>query len=62
MTSNMIYVVAFGGGFKCLRKIHLNTQCSGGGGGCIFDFKNLKTNASATMTTEQTTQIRRGCF
>ena len=27
MTSNMIYIVAFGGGFKCPRKIHLNTQC-----------------------------------
>ena len=26
MTSNMIYIVAFGGGLKCLRKIHLNTQ------------------------------------
>ena len=29
MTSNMIYNVAFGGGFKCPRKIHLNTQCRG---------------------------------
>jgi hypothetical protein len=27
MTSNMIYNVALGGGFKCPRKIHLNTQC-----------------------------------
>ena len=27
MTSNMIYIVAFGGGLKCQRKIHLNTQC-----------------------------------
>ena len=27
MTSNMIYVVALGGGFKCPRKIHLNTKC-----------------------------------
>ena len=27
MTSNMIYIVAFGGGLKCPRKIHLNTQC-----------------------------------
>ena len=27
MTSNMIYIVAFGGGFKCPRKIHLNTHC-----------------------------------
>ena len=27
MTSNMIYTVALGGGFKCPRKIHLNTQC-----------------------------------
>ena len=23
----MIYIVALGGGFKCPRKIHLNTQC-----------------------------------
>ena len=28
MTSNMIYIVAFGSGFKCPRKIHLNTQCA----------------------------------
>ena len=27
MTSNMIYIVAFGGGLKCQRKVHLNTQC-----------------------------------
>jgi hypothetical protein len=26
MTSNMIYIVALGGGFKCPRKIHLNPQ------------------------------------
>ena len=26
MTSNMIYIVAFGVGLKCPRKIHLNTQ------------------------------------
>ena len=31
MTSNMIYIVAFGVGLKCPRKIHLNTQCRGGG-------------------------------
>ena len=31
MTSNTIYIVALGGGFKCPRKIHLNTQCRGGG-------------------------------
>ena len=30
MTLNMIYIVAFGGGLKCPRKIHLNTQCRGG--------------------------------
>jgi hypothetical protein len=29
MTSNMIYIVAFGVGLKCPRKIHLNTQCGG---------------------------------
>ena len=27
MTSNMIYIVALGIGFKCPRKIHLNPQC-----------------------------------
>ena len=27
MTSNMIYFIALGVGFKCPRKIHLNTQC-----------------------------------
>ena len=27
MTSNIIYVVAFSGGLKCLHKIHLTTQC-----------------------------------
>ena len=26
MNSNMIDIVAFGGGLKCPRKIHLNTQ------------------------------------
>ena len=30
MTSNMIYIVAFGVGLKCPSKIHLNTQCGGG--------------------------------
>ena len=28
MTSNMIYIVALGVGFKCPHKINLNTQCS----------------------------------
>ena len=27
MTSNIIHIVALGGGFKFPRKIHLNTQC-----------------------------------
>ena len=27
MTSNMIYIVAFGVDLKCPHKIHLNTQC-----------------------------------
>ena len=27
MTSNMIYIVGLGVGFKCPHKIHLNTQC-----------------------------------
>ena len=27
VTSNMIYIVAIGVGFKCPRKIHLNTWC-----------------------------------
>ena len=26
MTSNMIYIVTFGGALKCPRKIHLNTE------------------------------------
>ena len=26
MTSNMIYIVALGGGFICPRKLHSNTQ------------------------------------
>ena len=29
MTSNMIFIVAFGVGLKCLSKIHLNTQWGG---------------------------------
>ena len=29
MTSNIIYIVAFGVGFKCPRKIHLDTQWRG---------------------------------
>mgnify|MGYP001455518152 CR=1 FL=1 len=29
MTSNTFYNVAFVVGFKCPRKIHLNTQCGG---------------------------------
>ena len=32
MTSNMIYIVALGGGFKCPRKFHLNTQYHAGKG------------------------------
>ena len=27
LTSNMIYIVALGVGFKCPHKVHLNTQC-----------------------------------
>ena len=30
MTSNIIDIIAFGVGFKCPRKIHLNTQWGGG--------------------------------
>ena len=29
VTSNMFHIIAFGVGFKCPRKIHLNTQCPG---------------------------------
>ena len=29
LTSNMIYIVAFGVGLKCPRKIHLKTQWGG---------------------------------
>ena len=32
LTSNMIYIVALGVGFKCPRKIHLNTQWGVGEG------------------------------
>ena len=32
MTSNMTYIVALGGGFKCPRKINLNTQWGEGEG------------------------------
>ena len=35
MTSNMNYIVALGVGFKCPRKIHLNTQCP-----CVDSYKN----------------------
>ena len=38
MTSNMIYIVALGVGFKCPRKIHLNTQW-GGQKGCYYTKK-----------------------
>ena len=43
VTSNMIYIVAFGVGLKCPRKIHLNKQCVCGGEGGellsnLFDF------------------------
>ena len=34
MTSNMIYIAAHGVGFKCPRKIHLNTPWGGEGGTC----------------------------
>ena len=39
MTSNTIYIVAFGVGFKCPRKLYLNTECvcGGGGDGCLPD-------------------------
>ena len=33
MTSNIFHIIAFGVGFKCPRKIHLNTQWVGGGWG-----------------------------
>ena len=36
MTSNMIYIVALGGGFKCPHKIHLNTQCTPLTGICFY--------------------------
>ena len=42
MTSNIIDIVAFGVGFKCPRKIHLNTQCVGGGGTFVsFHFRTF---------------------
>ena len=36
LTSNMIYIIALGVGFKCPRKIHLNTQCP-----CIRDLREV---------------------
>ena len=42
ITSNMIYIVAFGVGLKCPRKIHLNTQWGGGDYCPLPDFgKNI---------------------
>ena len=38
MTSNMIYIVALGGGFKCPCKIHLNTQSGEGAKVAIFAY------------------------
>ena len=47
MTSNMIDIVGFGVGFKCPRKIHLNTQWERGVKKCqfliIFSTKNMIT-------------------
>ena len=37
MTSNVIYIVAFGGGLKCPRKIHLNTQWGEAAVLCLSD-------------------------
>ena len=39
MTSNMIYIVALGDGFKCPRKIRLNTQW--GEGRKLVEIANL---------------------
>ena len=36
--SNMIYIAALGVGLKCPIKIHLNTQCGGGGHPCPSGF------------------------
>jgi hypothetical protein len=44
MTSNMVYIVAFGVGFKCPRKIHLNTQCPAGKSKLFLEIKFLKIN------------------
>ena len=38
MTSNMIYIVAFGGGLKFPHKIHLNTQWGWGGEEMVKQF------------------------
>ena len=43
MTSNMIYIVAHGIGFKCPRKIHLNTQWGGGDYARPSEFLDLPT-------------------
>ena len=42
LTSKMIYIVALGVGFKCPRKIHLNTQWGGGGSQDVHVDKVLK--------------------
>ena len=62
MTSNMIYIVAFGGGLKCPRKIHLKTSAPQfladqltlfkPGGHCVFKWilrGHLKPPPSATI-------------
>jgi hypothetical protein len=62
MTSNMIYIIALGGGFKCPRKIHLNTQWGWGRyyahhiTACPPEFEKLTTSlecnyAAGTITT-----------
>ena len=43
MISNMIYIVALGGGFKCPHKIHLNTQCTKVHFACFFSVGSKST-------------------
>jgi hypothetical protein len=51
-TLNMIYFVAFDGGLKCPRKIHLNAQWGEGMRGVYFS-KKLTTDRSKKKTADK---------
>ena len=54
MTSNMISIVALGGGFKCPHKINLNTQW---GVGALKSSKYRKGNKIKQFTQISSSQI-----